>query len=270
MKIFVYVNKTKDPDKIYTNKIFDILRRHEIEFELVNGTESGKTGDALIVFGGDGTLLKLNKFAIQNALPIIGINAGTLGFLPEFEISEIEFAVKSFLDGKLIKDVRTNLLIETEGKSFIALNEASVQRIFSVKDDGVVANLSICIDNYKVEDVFGDGVIIATPTGSTAYSLSAGGAVLAPGIDAFEITAIAPHSFSNRPVIYSSKYTCKIKNKGKNNTALFIDGKFSGNIKNGQVITLKKAETETIFLRKEKTGFYDKLVMKLNRGNSCL
>ena len=270
MKIYVYVNKAKDPDKSYTNKIFSILESEGIEYELVDGSEGEKKGDALIVFGGDGTILKLNKFASMNKLPIIGINAGTIGFLPEFETSELEYAIKCFKNGTLIPDVRTNLLIETEGKSFVALNEASVQRIFSVKDDGVVANLSIYIDDYKVEDIFGDGVIVATPTGSTAYSLSAGGAVLAPGINAFEITAIAPHSFSNRPVVFSARFVCKIINNGKNNTALFIDGKFSGNVKNGQVITLRKAECETVFLRKEKSGFYDKLVKKLNRGNNGL
>ena len=267
MKILVYVNKAKDVEKKYTNQIFSILEKEDIDYELVDGTETDKKGDALIVFGGDGTILKLNKFASHNNLPIIGINAGSLGFLPEFEISEMESAIKSFVNGKLSEDVRTNLLIETDGKSYTALNEASIQRIFSVKDDGIVANLSIYIDDYKVEDIFGDGVIVATPTGSTAYSLSAGGAVLAPGINAFEITAIAPHSFSNRPVIYSSKLTCKIKNNGKNNTALFIDGKFSGNIKKNQEIILKKADTQTVFLRKEKRGFYEKLVKKLNRGS---
>ena len=267
MKVYVYINKAKDPNDIFLKKISGVLKKENLEYEFVTGSETDKKGDALIVYGGDGTILKLNRFANRNSLPIIGINAGTIGFLPEFEISEIEYAIQGLKNGTLFKDVRTNLLVETEGKTFLALNEASVQRIFSVKDDGVVASLSISIDNNKVEDIFGDGVIVATPTGSTAYSLSAGGAVLAPGINAFEITAIAPHSFSNRPIVYSSMLTAQIVNNGKNNTALFIDGRFLCSIKNGQVITLKKAESSTIFLRKAKTVFYEKIVKKLNRGS---
>lgn len=269
MKVFIYVNKAKDDQKVYTNKIISVLESYNVEYEFVDGSVCEKKGDGLIVVGGDGTILKLNKFANLNSLPVICINAGTLGFLSEFEYDDIDQAIKQFIDGDLKKDPRTNILVETDGKQFIALNEAVIQRVFSVKDSGIVANLSISIDNNVIEDIVGDGVIISTPTGSTAYSLSAGGAVLAPGINAFEITPIAPHSFSNRPIIYSSSQPCVVKNIGDNNTALFIDGRFVGNIKKGQVITIKKAEKDTVFLRKIDSDFYDRLVIKLNRGNKA-
>lgn len=267
MKIFIYVNKAKDDKKIYTNKVISVLENYNIQYEFVDGTVLDKQGDGLIVIGGDGTILKLNKFANHNNLPIICINAGTLGFLSEFEYDDIEDAIKQFIRGELKKDPRVNLFVETDGKEYTALNEAVIQRVFSVKDSGIVANLSVSIDGNEIERIIGDGVIISTPTGSTAYSLSAGGAVLAPGINAFEITPIAPHSFSNRPIIYSSNQACIVENMGENNTALFIDGRFVGNIKKGQIIKITGAEKETVFLRKQNSDFYDRLVIKLNRGN---
>ena len=270
MKLFIYVNKAKDEQKIYTNKIISVLESKNIDYEFVDGSVYDVKGDGLIVVGGDGTILKLNKFANHNSLPVICINAGTLGFLSEFEFSDIEDVINQFVDGSLRKDPRTNICVETDGKQYTALNEAVIQRVFSVKDAGIVAKLSVSIDDNEIEDIIGDGVIVSTPTGSTAYSLSAGGAVLAPGIDAFEITPIAPHSFSNRPIIYSSKQPCTVKNLGENNTALFIDGRFVGNIKKGQIITIKKAEKDTLFLRKKDTDFYDRLVLKLNRGAKSL
>ena len=266
MKVFLYVNKAKDEKQIYTKQIVSILENEKIEYEFVDGSVTKKDGDALIVFGGDGTILKLNKFAYLNSLPIITINAGTIGFLTEFELHDIADAIKCLLSGKLIRDVRTNIAIYTEDRCYIALNEAVVQRVFSEKDEGIVSNLTVNVDNNDIETVVGDGVIVATQTGSTAYSLSAGGAVLAPGVDAFQITAIAPHSFSNRPIVCSSQKTIKITNTGDNNTALFVDGRFVETVKKGQVITIVKAKKDTVFLRKASFNFYDRLIVKLNRG----
>ena len=119
------------------------------------------------------------------------------------------------------------------------------------------------LDETEIDCITGDGVIVNTPTGSTAYSLSVGGSILAPGINAFAVTPIASHSFSQRPVIFSSKNTCTLIYKKGTSAGVFVDGKFIRSLDVNDKILIKEADFPTIFLRKKDSNFFKRLTDKL-------
>lgn len=259
MKVLLYVNKDKDKEGIWSNNLVQLFAREEIDYEFFDFQENSSDFDAIFVLGGDGTILTLTEYASKNSLPIIGINAGKLGFLTEFEREQTTEAVMLFKNGKLKKDVRTVLSIEYDNKNFYALNDLVVQRTFNNDGNGLVVSLSVDVDGKTVDKIRGDGVIISTPTGSTAYSLSAGGAILAPGINAFSMTPISAHSLHLRPVVFSADSSCQINVLGGNKVGVFVDGKFIGFIGVDNKILVKKASDKVVFLRKEESDFFVRL-----------
>ncbi len=269
MKVLVYANKEKDKNQEWIKNLFKILDSKNVnysEITLENLFEN-HSADALFVLGGDGTILALNEFSIRNNIPIIGINAGKLGFLTEFEKYETEEAVNLLVEGLLVEDKRSTMQICFNGKVCTALNDVVIQRIFS-EDHNNVVGVEVTVDASAVENILGDGVIVCTPTGSTAYSLSAGGAILAPGINAFSITPISAHSLSHRPIIFSADQICSVSLKLGEQASVFYDGKFLGYLKLGDEITIKKNDVKTCFLRKAETNFFKILRNKMAGENA--
>ena len=267
--IDIYVNKAKDPNNIWLNKLIEVAKNHNFSYRVITDNDLVKPSDskALFVIGGDGTILNLAEYSSKNNLPIVGINAGKLGFLTEFEMDEIEQAFELFEKNQLKKDKRTIFYALIDGKKYFALNDVVVQRINIEERGNNVVNLEVFIDDNKVDRIIGDGVILSTPTGTTAYSLSSGGAILAPGINAFSITSLAAHTFNQRPIIYSSDSVCSIKVVGPCKTGLFIDGIFVRPVDMGCLIKVYKNEENVVFLRKEGFNFYTRLSLKLKDRN---
>lgn len=277
MKIGIYTNKSKDVGGIWSKKIHSLLDRENIEYvdifdgnfsaiNPVKGEISENTFDLIIVLGGDGTILGLSSYAAKNNIPIIGINAGKLGFLTEFETFEMSMAVELMKNGKLKEDKRIMLKISVNDEEYYALNDAVIQRVYSDNEDGLVTNVSITLDNNLVDKVTGDGIIISTPTGSTAYSLSAGGPILAPGIESFCITPVSAHSLHHRPIIFSSESVAIITVEGENSTGLLCDGKMVKKLSKNDVVKITRSEHEITFLRKKDSNFYNRLLHKLNNN----
>lgn len=262
--VLIYVNEEKDPAHVYESELEKVLSVHGVGYKVIcEKTETDGSGyDALFVIGGDGTILRRTEYANRYSLPIIGINAGKLGFLSEFEPSEIESAVKAFVSGEMEKDCRATLEVVYDGKKHLGLNDAVVHRIYNDSHGMIISN-TVSIDGTPIGPIVGDGVIVCTPTGSTAYSLSVGGAILAPGINAFSVTPIAAHSFSQRPVIFSAESACAITYEGGSSAGLFIDGNLISTLKKGERIYIKKSDRPTVFLRKKNYAFYEKLLCKL-------
>lgn len=265
MKVVIYVNKEKDTSGSWLKNCIDILQKEDIEYKVIHDEDLKKvdSADAMFVLGGDGTILNLTEYASRNNVPIIGINAGKLGFLTEFEQCEMQDAVKLLKNGELVQDKRATMLCKTKNASYYTLNDAVVQRIKVEERGNNVTSLDIEIDDIKVEKIIGDGVSLSTPTGSTAYSLSAGGAILSPAINVFSITPIAAHSLNQRAIVYSSNSTCKVYVKSDCATGLFIDGIFAEELNKGDLITIERADYSTIFLRKKGFNFYKRLSQKL-------
>lgn len=265
LNALIYVNKEKDKERVCEKMLTNALKKYGVDYfvmdkEIYDGKDKF---DVLFAIGGDGTILRRTEYANKNGVSIIGINAGKLGFLAEFEQGEIEEAVRLFVSGELVKDSRSTLVIEYNEKKYYGLNDIVLQRIYTDDTSGMIITNSIKIDDTFLCNITGDGVIVCTPTGSTAYSLSVGGAILAPGINAFSITPVAAHSFAQRPVIFSADSECKITYEKGAAAGIFVDGKMVAELDKGDSVTIKKAKNPTVFLRRKDYAFYAKLSYKL-------
>lgn len=280
MNIGIYTNKSKDVGGIWSAKLHSLLTRSGIGYvDIPDGNYSvlnpvdenfAQKIDLIVVLGGDGTILGLTTYAAKNNIPVIGINAGKLGFLTEFETFEMESAVALIKENKLKTDERILLMIDVNGETFYALNDCVFQRIYDEESSGsLIASLSVSLDGTLVDQITGDGVIVSTPTGSTAYSLSAGGPILAPGIDSFCITSISAHSLHHRPIIYDSRSDCEIcVEESGGAVGLFCDGKLVKKLAKNDFVRICKAPHTVTFLRKKDSNFYKRLLLKLNSGRN--
>ncbi len=269
MKSLVYVNREKDSDGSSLKNLTELLTAQGFDFAVITDKNLNDTvtADVLFVLGGDGTILSLTSFANKNQIPIVGINYGRLGFLTEFERGDMESAIKMVKEGLLIKDERTTIVAEFNGKNYLALNDVAVQRLVGEQANRI-ANILVSINNNKVGKYVGDGMMVTTATGSTAYSFSAGGAILVPGTNALSITPIAAHSFNNRPLIFSAEHVCEMSLQNDTAVGLFIDGKYISKIDKESKLKVKKAEKPTIFLRKKDFDFYSLLFNKIKEFNN--
>ncbi|MDY6023217.1 MAG: NAD(+)/NADH kinase [Candidatus Borkfalkiaceae bacterium] len=265
MTALIYTNAYKDPDCVYTKKLIKRLNANCVETKIFNecGDDIDKC-DVLFVIGGDGTILDVKNCALKHNLPIIGINAGKLGFLTEFEREETEFAADCFANKTLKTDKRICCSIKIGDKEVNALNEISIQRVCDGnKKNCLVTDLAVYINGDKLENLTGDGVIVSTPTGSTAYSLASGGAVLTPDVNAFSVVPICAHSIFAKPIVCSSECVIKIENVGKPDAGIFADGEFVSFLSTGERVVVKKNSSSLTFLRKENYNFLTRLIKKL-------
>lgn len=215
---------------------------------------------AVIVLGGDGTILRAAKRAAWHKVPVLGINYGRLGFLAGLEGVCYE-GLKKLVDNNYTIERRMMLEVETEGEAPCQLlNDAVVSR-GSVSR---ILDLHVSHNDKTVFDYRADGLIVSTPTGSTAYSFSAGGPVIDPGLSGIILTPICPHSLYSRSVVFSGDSVLKIKCESdiEENTFLTIDGDKSIAISSGQSVTVKKSATEALFIRINDKDFYEVLSEK--------
>ncbi len=269
MKIIIFKSQKLNND----NKINDLsvyLKNKNIPFEIISEKDLDKKiyGNLLFVFGGDGTILRLVEFAINNNLPIIGVNTGNLGFLTEFEKDDYISAIDMFINGQYKEDIRSVLSLNFGKITKYALNDIVLQRKYLDDYTSLVCNISAYIDGNFIDNIKGDGVIVCTPTGSTAYSLSSGGSILAPGINANSLTPICAHSLHNRPIVFSSCSTCDLKLTGGSISSLYIDGKYLSTLKIGEDVKIHPCDKKIIFLRKKDSNFYKILITKFSKGNN--
>ena len=213
-------------------------------------------------------MLFLNDFSNKTGIPLLGINTGNLGFLSEFERDKIEDAVDMLKEGRLILDKRTCVLITYNGKEYIALNEAYVHREYTIGNTPSASNVKIKNDNSIICKVRGDGLIVSTPTGATAYSLSAGGPIVSPDTDVILIVSIANHSFNQRPIVCGADVNLSVEIDNGADVGLFIDGAYIETLKSGDTFTIKKYETQTLFLRKPNFDFFNRLNYKMEQDLS--
>jgi len=203
--------------------------------------EFPKEAEGAIVFGGDGSILDAAHIAFQHDIPLLGVNLGRLGYLTEVEVSDIDSLEKLISDDYDIRNVRT-LEVLLDGKLVserFAVNEVVVSR----GDLFHIADMKLSAGNDWLQ-YRADGLIIATPTGSTAYSLSAGGAVIDPSLDVISVTPICPHSFFSRSIVFSGDTEIKVQNmntRGEDLTVA-IDGREGATLSSGKTLTVRTAK----------------------------
>ena len=226
--------------------------------------------DILIVLGGDGTILEAARRSAQRATPILGINLGRLGYMAELEMHELDQLSRLFTGDYRI-DARSMLRVELysaggELRSFCyALNDA----VISNGSVSRMIDLELSEGDNPVATYRADGLIIATPTGSTAYSMSAGGTVVDPRVPCFCVTPICPHSFVARPLIFSDDTTLRVRNVCVREKMIYltVDGRINFELYRNQTVRVKKSSMQTRLIRLKNCGFYRKLRQKMDASN---
>lgn len=180
--------------------------------------DSIKACDIVLVMGGDGTILYTARIAKNLGKPILGINSGRLGFMANTQIEDLEDALECLLDNNFTLDKRSFLKATTpDGQEFHALNEF----LFTRKDSISMVNVTAEYDGSLINTYWADGLIVASPTGSTAYSLASGGPIVAPGTEVFLVTPINPHTLTTRPLVLNSTNPLKVTIEKQQNEVLF-------------------------------------------------
>ena len=265
MKVGVFCNKAAQRFASVQKNLLDLLRSRGIAHETYETVDEIGDVEVLVVLGGDGTILKVAIEAGKRGIDLLGINAGNLGFLTQFEGEQTEAAVDLLLRSFETEE-RSVLEVQVGQQKYYALNDALFQRYYSDEADNNVVTVAAEIDGKKVDEFVGDGIIVSTPTGSTAYSLSAGGSVLTPDLSAFILTPVCAHSLHNRPIVYNDSHTMQVLHGGESGgLSLYCDGRHVCDPQEGEQIFLRRAPFSVRFVKREDSNFFDKLLFKLNK-----
>lgn len=236
------------------------LRFNRLERELPNA-------EMVICFGGDGTILHMAKAATRKGIPILGVNIGTMGFMAELESSELDKLAK-IARGEYTLDSRMMLDVTVQRDRDIIFHDICLNDVVVTK--GAVArivHLAVKCDGVRAMECGGDGIIVSTPTGSTAYSYSAGGPIVEPEASNIIITPICAHEIGSRSIVASDKrmITVEMVQNARRNAYLSVDGGRAVRLNMGDVATVKKSNLETKLVRLKDRSFYDVVSAKFQK-----
>lgn len=281
----IIINTLRGNPASILSKVKAILKKHCIETLIIDYDISSrqninkarkilKNVSMLISIGGDGTLLSALKIAIKYNISVLPIYNGSLGFISEIPPDEAYFILEEYLNNKKsLYEIESRTLLEvklsqkkinknSKIKKYLAVNELVLG-----KCDGRAIYIDVSIENKMVSSIVGDGVVIATPTGSTAYALSAGGPVLAPTIDAISFVPIAPHSLTFRPLVIPKGDTIQLELSKKSFKAMItIDGYDICKFDKNDILKAQISEKHCYIFQSAKRLFYDILRNKLKWG----
>ena len=281
----IIINTLRGNPVSILSKVKAILKKHRIETVIIDYDISSrqninkarkilKNVSMLISIGGDGTLLSALKIAIKYNISVLPIYNGSLGFISEIPPDEAYFILEEYLNNKKsLYEIESRTLLEvklsqkkinknSKIKKYLAVNELVLG-----KCDGRAIYIDVSIENKMVSSIVGDGVVIATPTGSTAYALSAGGPVLAPTIDAISFVPIAPHSLTFRPLVIPKGDTIQLELSKKSFKAMItIDGYDICKFDKNDILKAQISEKHCYIFQSAKRLFYDILRNKLKWG----
>jgi NAD+ kinase len=288
MKVAIYGQYFKIEDKKYIEELFGTLHKHQIEFVIEKNYYSGlnkhiqiepvatfssyddlnSSFDYMVTVGGDGTILRAVTFVRNLNLPILGINTGRLGFLATVQKEDITQAIELLLTEKVIIKKRALLSVSTSPKISslsslnFALNEVTVNR----KNTASMITVTTYLNDEYLTSYWADGLIVATPTGSTGYSLSCGGPIITPQSKSIVLTPIAPHNLNARPLVIPDGTKIKLTISGREDEFfLSLDSRIT-TIKSSTVIYIKKSDFSLKMVQTKKQTFIQTLRNKLLWG----
>lgn len=234
----------------------------------VQNNELTEDVDLIVALGGDGTILGTARLIGTRQIPVLGVNFGWLGYLTEFTLNELFSALEGIKIGNYQIDHRMMIEIAIKRADEVitlprALNDAVINKAAPAR----MIDLECRIDDYFVNSFRADGMIVATPTGSTAYSLSAGGPIVHPSLSAIVITPICPHTLSNRPVVVPGDCTVQLSFKRvSDDISLTVDGRHALTLQPNDQIELRRSETTFVMLRPRNRDYFEVLRTKLKWG----
>ncbi len=288
MKVAIYGQTYSDNSVVYVSELLDELRTvsaqvyvEEAFYEMLSSKESiasyntfteaaglDTSFDMFISFGGDGTILRAITFVKDLGIPIIGVNTGRLGFLSTTKKEDVRKVVKEFVNGdyriveRSLVEICADSEIEEFGDVNYALNEITISR----KDTTSMITVETYLNDEYLTSYWADGLIVATPTGSTGYSLSCGGPVIAPSAKSLILTPIAPHNLNARPLVISDDTIIRLKVSGREeNHLVSLDSRIA-TVENGREIILQKADFNIKMIEYTSESFLKTLRNKLLWG----
>lgn len=269
MTVGLFYKKKYFKNTDYLDTVVRTLNNKNIQCRVAEDSANLDGLDVLLVFGGDGTILTVASECARRGIKILGINYGHIGFLAEFEPEKLNNALEMLCSGNYSTQKRSLLKINYCGKIYYALNDLVIQRCTSGNAFSNTVNLEAAIDGSTVDNYTADGLIVSTPTGSTAYSLAAGGSILTPDINAFIMTPICAHSLHSRPVVYSDKSTLTIlRQDDRGALNIIVDGVAEDCLFGDGKIEITRAEFDLEFITSPNRNFFNKLLIKLNKWST--
>lgn len=269
-KFGIVINETKDPKRNVTERIRKYLEKKGAKCVVVNNAkELADEVECILVLGGDGTMLQAASKAAGKSIPMLGVNLGTLGFLAEAEIENLEEALEHLIcdDYEIEERIMLQGCVKSgkeEKKLIPALNDITITRSGSLQ----IISLKISVNGKSLCKWKADGIIISTPTGSTGYNMSAGGPIVEPGADLILLTPICAHTLNARSIILKAEDEVEIEiDSGRNGSILQVeansDGKERLAMKTGDKIFISKAESKTKIIKLSKVSFLEILHKKM-------
>lgn len=290
-RFFLITNEAKDPQGVFTKKIADVIKRRGGEAVCVANEKTAlRAGnednvDCALVLGGDGTLLRAARNMMDSKIPLLGINLGTLGYLAEVESASAEEAIEKLLADAFVREERMMLsgrllsgetpaegkaegrkMTETVEEQY-ALNDIVISRCGSLQ----ILNVRIYVNDRFLNDYCADGVIVATPTGSTGYNLSAGGPIVEPSASLILLTPICPHTLNTRSIVFAPEDEIMVEiPPGKDGHEQLVEANFDGSYKTalrtGDRILIRRADRTTGIVRLNTESFLSVLHKKMSEA----
>lgn len=270
--VIIVQNQETDPEDRLLNKVKVVFEQAGIPVEVISQPSrnapihrpSTRHPDLVVVLGGDGTFLRASRCFIADQVPLVGVNTGHLGFLTRIEANKVDEYFQAILSGKTTLEYRMMLAVQSENQ--LALNDVVVKN----SNPSRLAKVNVFIDKLLLAAYDADGVIVCTPTGSTAYNLSAGGPIMDPEVDVLAITPICPHSLSAKPIVVPATKQLRIQSDPANPSDLIcaIDGDETFLLGPGKDFVLFKSEKRLplVSFTSEDDRFYAVLKRKLDWG----
>jgi NAD+ kinase len=271
IKLFFKTLKDRDIDIVVYNDFLIYLNESAgidtgITDVFISHKDLDDSYDFLFSIGGDGTYLESVAFVRYSNIPIIGINSGRLGFLADISQTEIPDALESVFKKEYFLGFRTLLELKSDKKLFGEMNYALNEVTLHKRDSSSMIKISAYLDDILLNTYWADGLMVSTPTGSTAYSLSVGGPIVTPNSNNFIIAPIAPHNLSVRPLIIPDNVNIRLKVEGENISCLAALDFRSAEFDSGLEFHIKKADFTVKTVTFSKNSFYNTLRNKLMWG----
>ena len=266
--MIVLVGDSSRPDVVHAIAQVEPLIREvadEVVVDLEQQVDLAARSPSLVInFGGDGSILRVAGRLKENQVRLLGVNFGKFGFLAEYELPELLVNLEKAVNGELPtrQSLLLNVVVEQGGERIerVIVNDVALQRA----PDTRMAHVYAYQDGALVADYFGDGLILSTPLGSTAYNLAAGGALLHPELEALILTPLCPHTLSLRPLVVPAAGVLELRLEGDDSLNITMDGEGTMQLKGGDKVEIRKAEVPMTLVAHPTRTYFDTLRLKFD------
>ena len=245
-KLGIVVNDDKQEADEVATRLERLAKDHGLD--VVRVEDKAPDGlDVVLGVGGDGTVLRAARMARQEGLPVAGINVGRVGYLAECELEELETLIDAIAEDRVRTFTRMTVHVEYPGGSATGLNDVVVEKVVSER----IIEVGVTINGHRLARYRTDGIIVATPVGSTAYSLSAGGPVVDPDLEALVMTPVAPHSLLSRSLVVAADAVIEISVEIDRPASVNVDGTRVATVQPGESVAVSRGDDVVTFLTLE-------------------